>query len=291
MSRDREIVVYNGGGVSLSLPSTVSTGARQKALIGLISEGKYEEALEIMDSKSRGNAELNHLLGQVALSRGEYDRSLVYLRRADFASPGNTNIRADIATVFYYLGKNTAAKMLLNQLLGDRYPPSQAYYVMGLIQYNGGDWSDAEKLFRKAISMNEQHGEANYELGALLLEDDRPEEAYFFCIRSLELLRDDAGAYNNAGQAALRLGRYALCEQHLRKSLSLNPNGVRSRFALGLCLIERGQEHEAMLLFRELLDIESRVYPDIVRAIAKAGRGGISINPLRIRQKLYASEI
>jgi tetratricopeptide (TPR) repeat protein len=273
--------------MSFELPARMGTGARQKAVIGLIAEGKLEEALEVMDPRMRGNADLNHLLGQVALQKRDYHGALNYLRKADFATPGDMTIRADIATVFYYSGKKTAAKMLLNQLLGDAHPPAQASFVMGLVLMDEGNFSGSEEALRRCVRMNEQHGEACFELGVLLLETDKVEDAYHFCARSLELLPHDAAAYTNAGLAALRLGRYALCEQHLRRGLSLDAGGVRSRFYLGLCLIERGQEHEGMLLFRELIDHEPSLYGEAVKEVSRAGRGCLSINPLRTRQKFY----
>ena len=286
-SSKQELVVYNSGGMSMPLPSVVGTGARQKAIIGLIADGKFEKALEIVDPKFRHNGDLNHLLGQVAIQKQDYPLALSYLRKADFATPGNTHVRADIALAFYFMGKKTAAKMLLNQLLVDTHPPAQGCYVMGLIACEEGEWEEAEKHYKKCIELNFDHAEANFELGVLLLEDDRFEEAYRYCMRSIELLPEDAPSHTNAGQAALRLGRYALAEQHLRRSLSLHPKGRRARFSLGLCLIERGQENEAMLIFRDLIDLEPSLYADVVRAITRAGRGIITVNPFLLRQKLF----
>jgi tetratricopeptide (TPR) repeat protein len=86
-----------------------------------------------------------------------------------------------------------------------------ALYLMGVVDRGLGNYSDAEPLLKKAITLNPNHYEARYNLGFVLARLGKTEEAL----------------------------------PHLQKALQLNPESSEARFQLAAVLRSLGQEQRA----------------------------------------------
>jgi len=106
---------------------------------------------------------------------------------------------------------------------------------------------------RKAIEIHPRFLQAHNSLGAMyLLQADYPQAAASF-EEALRIKADSREATSNLGMALLGLGRYEESERLVRRALELDPTATKTRYALAMVLISRGeQKQEALQLLGDV---------------------------------------
>jgi tetratricopeptide (TPR) repeat protein len=163
--------------------------------LGLLdeAEGAFRHAVEIGDRSAIALLEL----GIIALDRRDYDTAEGYLRRACAAKEGPIG-----------------------------------FTLLGVALRNLGKDLDAEEAYRSAIRLDPKYEEAHFNLG-VLLRKNRPSEAQALFRKALELDPDFAAAHRELGFALSKRGAAIEAEEHLRKSVALQPNDAWAHIYLG----------------------------------------------------------
>jgi len=105
-----------------------------------------------------------------------------------------------------------------------------------------GPWR--EYLVRRALEFDERNPDVVYEMGALLQQLKRPEEALTYFNRHLEMVDDDQQTLVQIGKCYIDLGRSAEAEATLRRALALSDDAV-GEYNLGYVLEQVGRAGEA----------------------------------------------
>ena len=153
-----------------------------------------------------------------------------------------------------------------------------------------GRLGDAERLYRRVLQRQPRDFDALHLLGALKLQQDRPQEAVGLIEAALEVDGSSATTHSNHGLALAALGRPrqalasyaqaltidpgnadalanrgdALCDLGLRedalesydRALALNPRLVSAHINRGLALRELGRREEALTCYKAALAID-----------------------------------
>ena len=151
-------------------------------------------------------------------------------------------------------------------------------------------YGDAETLWRTTIARNPECWMAYENLGGVLLEKGRTDEAAAQFRRALEVKPDDDGAMNELGVALLQEGRSEEAVALFRRALKEAPRRAETHINIGVALLGAGRTDEAAAtliegafvtsdvnLRKELLDLYQRMGPG--SCALKAGRQGPAINP------------
>jgi tetratricopeptide (TPR) repeat protein len=120
-----------------------------------------------------------------------------------------------------------------------------------------GMYSDAETLYRTTITKNDNCWLAHYNLGVLLMNTERSNEAMVHFQKALELNPNHAEAHNNLGVLLAQFGRTDEAMAHYQKALELNPNHAEAHNNLGALLAQLGQADEAIVHYQKALEINS----------------------------------
>ena len=136
-------------------------------------------------------AEINLRLGIAYLKRGEYEKSLNKLQKAQAADP--------------------------------RYPP--IYNTLGVLHQQLGDKVTAEKYFRQALSLNSSDASTLNNYGQFLCQEARYDEAEETFLKAARnpLYSTPEIALSNAGTCAVAQSRLDAAETHFRNALEKNP--------------------------------------------------------------------
>jgi tetratricopeptide (TPR) repeat protein len=114
-----------------------------------------------------------------------------------------------------------------------------------------GYWRDSETLFSRTLAVTSGNWMIHGNLGTVLVEQGRQEEAIAHYREALRLRPEFPSAHTNLGNAYLRLGRTQEALGHYREAVRLDPaNALRHR-NLGLALTRAGQGEEAAACYRE----------------------------------------
>jgi tetratricopeptide (TPR) repeat protein len=128
--------------------------------------------------------------------------------------------------------------------------------TLGILTWQqSGTYHDAETLWRTTIARNPDSSIAHNNLGTVLLEQGRVEEAI---AESREALRIDPGlaeVHGDLGDALLQQGRTKEAVAEFREALRIDPTLAKAYYNLGNALFQDGRPEESIAQYGEALRI------------------------------------
>jgi tetratricopeptide (TPR) repeat protein len=117
-----------------------------------------------------------------------------------------------------------------------------------------GTYADMETLWRATIATNPDAWLAHDNLGNILSQDGRLDEAMDQFQKTLAIQPDDLLARNNLGLILCQKGRVDEAIAQFQKGLATQPDSALILNNLGKALLTKGQPREAMIQFRKILE-------------------------------------
>lgn len=133
-----------------------------------------------------------------------------------------------------------------------------AHNNLGTILRQAGKTEEAIGHFKQALRLKPDLAEAHYNLGVTLARVDRFQEAVEHYEQALRLKPDFAQAHYNLGISLAELGRVPEAMEHWEQALRLKPDYAEAHFNLGLMLAAQGQTTAALEHYRRALDLANR---------------------------------
>lgn len=136
-------------------------------------------------------------------------------------------------------------------------------------------YKDLETLWRDTLSRNPGAWIAHSNLGEILVEQGKIDEAEAHCRKALELKRDLPEAHGNLANALYHKGKYDEAALHLKEVLRLDPENLRAMNNLAAVYEAQGKWEDAVDLFNDALRIDP-LYPsahyNLANVLVKQGR-------------------
>jgi tetratricopeptide (TPR) repeat protein len=177
----------------------------------------------------------HNVAGKQAFETGQYSAAINRFQQALTANPQNSDAYYNLGASFYALAKQSSQ------------------------QSNNGQWlSQAEQLYRQAISLNDQHVDAHRGLAGLLIETKREQYAF-------DLMNEWKTRYPSATAPVVELAR--LYQEYgdnrratdlLSDALKLDPNSVRALKAMGHVREVQGQAQLALDNYMRVLQLDNQ---------------------------------
>jgi protein O-GlcNAc transferase len=147
------------------------------------------------------------------------------------------------------------------RLLVGQYPNfGFAWKLLGESLYMQG--KDALPALQKATRLLPDDADAFSNLGVVLTDLERLDEAVTSCHRALEIKPDDARAHNNLGNALKKLGQLNDAITCYRSALKIKPDYAKAHNNLGAALQELGHSDDAAANYLHALKLK----PDYIEA-------------------------
>ncbi|MCY4587476.1 MAG: tetratricopeptide repeat protein [Bryobacterales bacterium] len=183
--------------------------------------------------------------------------------------PGGSELSGPLRDIYRAIshGKETAnaqaASELSSALSEAAVDKPDPFFDLAEMQSKLGRLADAEKNYLRAIEIDPEYIQAYNNLGNLLADMGRREEAIEILKKTIELDGGySADPYNNLGLVYISLQRQRGAEQAFRDAAEANPFFADARLNLGTVLFEQGEYETAVLEFQEALAID----PGVLRA-------------------------
>jgi tetratricopeptide (TPR) repeat protein len=200
----------------------------------------------------------------------------------------NESVRMMNKGIAAYRGKRTSEAIKLLQQAVDKDPSNQqAFRVLGMIQYQRvADLESGEANLRKAIQLKPDDYDAQYHLGALLMDKKewRPASSAFEA--AIKIKPDHAESHLRLGRAQETLEKYDRAQEAYRESIKANPRRPEAYNALGSLYmrferypqaaqvlknaIENNREYAPNYRDIGLVYKEQKRFPDAIRQLEKA---------------------
>lgn len=204
---------------------------------GDLAEGErwLKFSIELQPEQGEFHANLGNLLRK----RRKYDAARQSYEAALQRLPGHRAARHGLALTLTELSRYADAEYQCRILLAHNAQDAEAWVLLGMALGYQDQNVEAEAAYRQAIALDPTNAVAQHNLGALLVQLERP-EAVAVLNTARRLGADGYEATFNAGRAALNEGDLDTAEASLARAAELKPEGDEAQFALAQVRFMRG---------------------------------------------------
>jgi Tfp pilus assembly protein PilF len=192
-------------------------------------------SIELEPQRGEFHANLGNFLRKQRrydLARQSYENALQRL-------PDHRAARHGLALTLVELSRHADAEYQCRILLANNAQDTEAWVLLGMSLGHQDQNVEAEAAYRQAIALDPTNAIAQHNLGALLVQLERPE-----AVAALDTARrlgaDGYEATFNAGRAALNEGDLDTAEANLVRATELKPDGHEAQLALAHVRFMRG---------------------------------------------------
>ena len=141
---------------------------------------------------------------------------------------------------------------------------AQAWNYLGVASHYAGQAAEAEQAYQRALALNHDLFEARYNLGCLLLEQNKTNaaknELTAFTLRRANSIE----GLLKLGVAQLRCREFVAAEKSFNEVVRLNPNSAQALNGLGLARLGRTRAGEAAQFFNRALKEQPSFRPALL---------------------------
>ncbi len=150
-----------------------------------------------------------------------------------------------------------------------------AHYNLGIVLAEQGKTDQAIDHYQQAVALRSNYAEAHYNLGRLLVEQGQFDDAIAHYERAAAINPADAEAQNNLGVTLFGIGRADDAITHYQKALDIRPDYAEASCNLAKALIAKGDFDGAIARYKACLaaipDQEEAQY-NLASALLRKGR-------------------
>jgi tetratricopeptide (TPR) repeat protein len=232
-------------------------------LLGMVAlkRGDPKKAVELMGRaiSLRSNvAEYHGGIAEAYWSLGQLDQAIMSGRESLRLNPGNWLVRCNLGTFFVASGDLESAVALFREAIRVRPDFAQAYNNLGHALQLQGKSTAALDNFRMAVRLDPASAEAQANLGKILMERGDSEEALGHSLESVRLQPEVPDNHLKLGNVYQVLGRLDEAEACFRSAIQIKPNHPGAFASLGGALEHMGDPDQALVAFREALRLDPR---------------------------------
>lgn len=159
-----------------------------------------------------------------------------------------------------------------------------AHNNLGFILQEQGKIDEAISHYRQAIRLDPNNDKAHSNLALALVSQGKLEEAVDQYRHQLRIKPNDVNAHINIGNALLSLGRLQEAESHLRRALQINHEDAEAHNNLAALLVSQGKLDEAIDHLRQALRLrpdDARTHANLGKVLATQGQLDMAIDEFR----------
>jgi tetratricopeptide (TPR) repeat protein len=218
--------------------------------------GRFEEAEDIartVIALEPRSAQALHLVGEVALRRGDIDTAIDYVSRATASEPRFAHAHNTLGATMKAAGKPDEAMKSYRTAIRLKPDFVDALSNLGELLMWQGRLEEATVPLRRALLLNPGHVLALNNLGIALFSLERHDEALAVLERAVSLRPDFPNALTNLGNVRRAMGRADLAAEAHARALALAPDNSYNHMNYGNSLRELDDVAGAMAAFRRAI--------------------------------------
>ena len=150
-----------------------------------------------------------------------------------------------------------------------------AHYNLGIVLSEQGKTDQAIDHYRRAVTLRPDYAEAHYNLGRLLVEQGRLDDAIAHYEEAVEINPSDPEAQNNLGVTLFGIGRVDDAIVHYQKALEIQPNYAEASCNLANALISKSDFDGAIARYSTCLAAmpdQAEAQYNLASALLRKGR-------------------
>jgi tetratricopeptide (TPR) repeat protein len=249
----------------------------------------FKRALAIMPD----HPDALNLYGVTLLQIGQAAPALGFLQRAAHFQRNNAAVVSNLAQAYFMLKRYEDAMATFRK--ASRLDPLQVQFKLGIANSLAmlGQLGDAEILLRKLTDRFSRHALAWFNLGNVVRDQNRGDEALACYRRALELDPQFVDAHINLADMLHKLMRFEDAEREYRACLASAPGHLIARCNLASVVMDLGHFAEAEALCRDVVALaptEALAHTMLGAAFAHQGRNLDALESFRTAAMLAPAD-
>ncbi|HEX4793451.1 MAG TPA: tetratricopeptide repeat protein [Humisphaera sp.] len=235
-------------------------------------------------SRNPNQPDLLHMIGVLALHRGEPAQSIELIGRAIAIHPTEASYHGNLGLALNALGQSDQAIAAFGRAIELRSDYPEAHYNLGIALRGKGRTDEAATAFTRAASLKPDYYDAWFQLGATLRETRDFAAALNAMQKAAQLQPESADAHAGLGSALRDVGRLDDAIAAFHKAIALRPNDPHLLFTLGSAYLARGQLDEASEALRAAIGLKpdyGEAYANLGQVLKEAGQPAEAIDAFR----------
>ncbi len=159
----------------------------------------------------------------------------------------------ELALQLHQGGQYKEAESLYRGLIQHNPQHIEAMHLLGVLQYLLGKNEEGNRLMEQALAVKPDFAEAHFLLANGYQRTEQTERAIEAYQKTVDLQPAHAQAHSNLGLTLLGAGKLKEAEEALRMALTLAPDKQQTRVHLGTLLKRSGRPEEAVIEFQQAL--------------------------------------
>lgn len=198
------------------------------------------------------HADALHLLGVAERQAGRLDHAVALISRAVQRAPAGLEARLNLANALSQRGERERALVLWRSVLALDPANVAAWRALGTESagHGGAGRAGAITALRHAARLAPAQADIHHDLGILLRQDDRNEEAIACQRTALSLQPGFLSSWMSLGNALLEEGEIGPAETALKRAVSLSPDRPEIWFNLGNLHYRQADLERALICYR-----------------------------------------
>jgi tetratricopeptide (TPR) repeat protein len=221
----------------------------------LVGSGQIEEGLELARQQLQGEPELATRLDFASLlsQARDYETAGLVLEQILLEHPGLPPALRLMGFVEFQAGRKENAKRYYTRLAATGTYFDEAYYFMGLIALDQGEFDAAEKLF-ELVPEGDYFVASQFGVRDALAGQDKPGQAMEY-LDQIGQAHPDLRARMLTAQAELQaqLNRFEAAVELYQQALELAPGDTQVIYGMAMALEQSGQEDKAIKLLGDMV--------------------------------------
>jgi|HubBroStandDraft_1064217.scaffolds.fasta_scaffold00033_16 tetratricopeptide (TPR) repeat protein len=223
--------------------------------------GRVDEAADqcrILLGRAPAHVPAQHLLGTIALQRGQPEAAVALLARAAARRPADPALHNLLGAAYLQLGRQAEAVRSLEAALALEPDLAEARCTLGVALAALGRADDAIASFRAALACDPDMAQAHFNLAGLFVSRGQVPAAMVHYRELVRLEPGNAMAHHLLGRGLCGEGDIDEGVRHFREAIRLQPGYAEARHNLGMTLAFAGRWEEALAALEETLRVEPR---------------------------------
>ena len=161
------------------------------------------------------------------------------------------------------------------------------HYMLGLSSWQAGDHDTAQKAFERSLELDPHHVKSWLNLGRVLLDMGKPEDALIKIRQAVEIDPESGVAYRLKGRVFDDIGQKPQAVESYQRAILIDNEDVWSMNNLGLILIEEGLYGQALPPLARAVELQS----DNATFLNNLGMALECTGQFRAAEKVYESAV
>lgn len=244
-----------------------------------VAQGKQDEARTRLiqhQNLAPKNPAIRILLGQLAVSKKEYDQAELAFKQAIELNDGAMAAYTGLAETYLRRGKTDEAIKEYKTALSKNPKLIGAHMVLGMIYESQNKFDDAQASYQEALKVNSRFAPAANNLAWLMIEHGgNSDVALGYAQTARELLPNDPSVADTIGWIYYQKKVYMQAAALLKEAAEKLPNEAIVQFHYGMALFKNGNKPEAIKSLERSLQLNAN-HPGAAEAKATLATLGSS---------------